>query len=63
MFLKECKYVFKEKKMSEYITDNIEISSNSDREDSDEENSNQENSDEEISDKENSNGKIKYRKC
>ena len=32
--------------MSKYITDNIEISSVSDREDSDEENSNKENSDE-----------------
>ena len=29
--------------MSEYITDDIEISSDSDREDSDEENSNEEN--------------------
>ena len=63
MFLKECKYVIKEKKMSQFITDNIEISSDSDREDFDEENSKQENSDEEISDKENSNEKIKYRMC
>ena len=38
VFLEECKYVAKEKKMSEYITDNIEISSDSDREDSDEQN-------------------------
>ena len=45
MFLKECKYVFKEKKMSQLITDNIEISSDSDREDFDEENSNEENCD------------------
>ena len=41
------KYLVKEKKMSEYITDDIEISSDFDREDSDEENSNEENSDEE----------------
>ena len=36
------KYVVK-KKMSEYIADDIEISSDSDREDSDRENSNEEN--------------------
>ena len=35
---KECKYIVKEEKMSEYFTHNIEISSDSDREDSDEEN-------------------------
>ena len=35
--------------MSGYISDDIEISSDSDREDSDEENSNEENSDEEHS--------------
>ena len=45
--LEECKYVVKEKKISEYITDEIEISSDSDRDDSDEEISNEENSDEE----------------
>ena len=39
MFLEECKYVVKEKKMHDYITDDIEISSDSDREDSDEKNS------------------------
>ena len=38
--LEECKYVVKEKKMPEYITDNIEIFSD----DSDEENSDKENS-------------------
>ena len=39
MFLEECKYVVKEKRMPQYITDKIEISSdNSDREDFDEEN-------------------------
>ena len=36
MFLEECKYVFKEKKISKYITDEIEISS-------DEKNCNEEN--------------------
>ena len=46
MFLKECKYIVKENKMTKYITDPIEISSNSDAEDSDEENSNNEISDE-----------------
>ena len=39
MFLGKCKYVTKEKKMLEYITDNTEISS----EGSDEETSNEEN--------------------
>ena len=39
MFLGEYKYIVKEKKILEYITDNIEISSDSDRKDSDEENS------------------------
>ena len=54
VFLEECKYIVKEKKMSEYITDEIEISSDdSDRENSDEENSNEENSDEENFDEEN----------
>ena len=43
VFLEEYKYVVKEKKMPEYITDDIEISSDSDREDSDEENSDDEN--------------------
>ena len=42
MFLEECKYVVKKKKIPKYIIDDIEISS-----DSDEENSNEENSDEE----------------
>ena len=51
VFLEECKYVVKEKKMPEYITDDIEISSDdSDIEDSDEENSNEKNSDEKLSD-------------
>ena len=44
MFLGECKYVFKEKKTPNYITDDIEISSDdSDRKNSDEENSNEQN--------------------
>ena len=51
VFLEQCKYVVKEKKMFEYINDNIEISS--DREDSDEENSNKKNSDEENYNEEN----------
>ena len=49
MFLEECKYIFKEKKMFKYIIKDIEVSYNeSDKEDSDEENSNEGNSDEEI---------------
>ena len=36
VFLEECKYFVKEKKMLECITDTIEISSDSDREDSNE---------------------------
>ena len=45
MFLEECKYVAKEKRMPEYITDDLEISDDdSEREDSDEESSNKENS-------------------
>ena len=42
-----------EKKMSKYIIDDIEISSDSDREDSDEGNSNKENSNEDNSDEKN----------
>ena len=54
MFLEECKYAVKEKKMPEYIMDDIEISSDdSDKEDSDEEISNEENSDEENCNEEN----------
>ena len=41
VFLEEWKYVVKEKKMPVYITDDIEISSDFDREDSDEEISNE----------------------
>ena len=47
VFLEECKYVVKEKEISRYIIDHIEISSNYDRENSDEENSDKENSAEE----------------
>ena len=47
IFLKECKYVVKEKKISRYIIDNIEISSDFNAEKSDKENCNEENSDEE----------------
>ena len=52
MFLEECKYVVKEKKISKYIIDDIEISSDSDRENSDEENSDEKNFDEDNSDEE-----------
>ena len=47
VFLAECKYVVKEKKIPRYITDDIEISSDSNRENSDEKNSDKENFDEE----------------
>ena len=50
VFLEECKYVVKEKMIPKYIIDDIEISSDSDRENSDEENSHRKNSDREISD-------------
>ena len=40
--------LLKKKKMPEYITDNIKISSGSDKENSFEENSDEENSDKEI---------------
>ena len=40
--LEECKYVVKEKKIPKYNIDDIEISSDSDRENSDEGNSNEE---------------------
>ena len=47
VFLEECKYVVKEKKIPKYIIDDIEISSDSDRENSDKKNSDEENSNEE----------------
>ena len=48
VFLKERKYIVKEKKVSKSIIDNIEISSNSDKENTDEKYS-----DETVSDEEN----------
>ena len=57
MFIEECKYSVKEKKISKYIIDNIEISSGSDRENSDQENSDKRTFDEETSDEENSDKK------
>ena len=53
MLLKECKYVSQEKKIPKYIIDDIEISSDSDRENFDEENSGRESSDEKNSYEEN----------
>ena len=53
VFLEECKYVVKENKIPKYITDDIEISSDSDRKNSDKEISDEENSDEKNFDKEN----------
>ena len=55
VFLEECKYVVKEKKIPKYIIDDIEISSDSDEENFDKEISDEENSDEENSDEENLN--------
>ena len=43
VFLEECKYVVKEKKIPNYIIDNVEISSDSDRGNYNEENSGEEN--------------------
>ena len=51
VLLEEYKYVLKEKKIPKYIIDHIEISSDFDRENSDEEKPIEENSDEENSDK------------
>ena len=62
MFLDECKYVVKEKKILKYIIDNIEISSDCDRENSDEEKSDEENSNEESSDEKNFDEKILMKK-
>ena len=47
VFLEECKYAVKEKKIPKYIIDDIGISSDPNRENSDEENSGEKNSDEE----------------
>ena len=43
LFVEECKYVVKENKNPKYITDDIEMSSDSDRENSDEESFDEEN--------------------
>ena len=58
MFLEECKSVIKEKKIPKYIIDDIEVSSDSDRENShkehfDKKNYDKENCDEGNSDEEN----------
>ena len=54
VFFDEHKYIFKEKKMSKFITDNNKISCDgSDKEHSGEENSHEKNSDEDNSSKEN----------
>ena len=52
VFLKNVNMLLKEKKIPEYIIDEIEISSDSDRENSDRESSDDENSDEGNSDRE-----------
>ena len=54
MFLEECKYVVKEKKIPKYIIDNIEISSDSHGGNSDKENSDKKTFDEETTDEEDS---------
>ena len=53
MFLEECKFAVNKKKMPEHITDDIEISSDSDRADSGEKKSNIQDSGEENLDEEN----------
>ena len=53
MLLDEYKFVFKVKKIPQYIIDDILISSDSDGENSDEKNSDKQTSDKEICDKEN----------
>ena len=58
MLSEECKYIVKEKKMTKYLADAIEIlPDDSDEENSDEENSNKENYNEENSDEESFNEK------
>ena len=54
VLLEECKYVVKEKNISKYIIDDIENSSDFDRENSDEENFAKETPDEGTYDEENS---------
>ena len=53
MFLERCKYVVKEKKIPMYIIDDIRISSDFDKENSNEENSDEENCNEENFEDEN----------
>ena len=48
VFLEECKYTVKRKKISKYISDDTVISSDSDEEDSDEKHSDEETSNEEL---------------
>ena len=55
MFLEECKYVVKERKIPKYITNDIEICSDSDRENSNKKKSDEEKSDEEKLDEKLSN--------
>ena len=50
VFLEECSYVAKENKIPMYLIDDIEISPDSDRENSDEKNSDKDTSDEKNSD-------------
>ena len=51
VFLEECKYAVKEKKIPKYIIDDIEFPSGSDEGNSDEDNTDEDNSDEEILEK------------
>ena len=53
VFLEQCKYVVKEKKIPKYFIDDIEISSDSDKENSDDKNSDRDKSGRENSDEEN----------
>ena len=53
MFLEECKYAVKWKKICQYIIDDIQIYPDSKRENSDRENPNEENSYEKNSNEEN----------
>ena len=66
VFLEECKYIIKERKIHKYIIDDVEISSDSDEEIIEktqmEKHSNEENSDEEDSSKEKKNIFYIYKK-
>ena len=53
MFLEKCKYAAKGKKIPKYIIGDIEIPSDSGRENSDEKSTDRENSDKEVSNEEN----------